>query len=108
VWIVTTTFIGTRFFAEPQTVSDLGEGMRTVGFSAAPGLLNALVFMVPAQGDVIRGATLLWMYVAMVVAVRQALDYEGRWSTPKAALVCAIGFVVQIVLTTAAQLVLLS
>jgi hypothetical protein len=34
----------------------------------------------------------LWMLAAMVVAVRQALDYE---STGRAITVCAIGFVVK-------------
>ena len=44
--------------------------------------------MDPIDGYVFA-ATLLWMLVAMVVAVRQALDYT---STLRAVAVCAIGF----------------
>jgi len=36
----------------------------------------------------------LWMLVAMVIAVRQALDYN---STLRAVGVCVIGYVIQIV-----------
>ena len=35
----------------------------------------------------------IWMLVAMVIAVRQALDYESTW---RAVGVCLIGWIVQI------------
>ena len=37
----------------------------------------------------------VWMLVAMVIAVRQALDYHG---TGRAIAVCLIGWVVQVVI----------
>ena len=40
-------------------------------------------------------AASIWMLVAMVIAVRQALDYKG---TLRAIGVCAIGWIVQAVL----------
>jgi hypothetical protein len=44
----------------------------------------------------------IWMLVAMVIAVRQALDYT---STPRAIGVCLIGFLVQVlILALVAQL----
>jgi hypothetical protein len=90
VWAYLTYFIGTRFFPEPQTSADHGELLRTVGFASAPGVIRVLG-VVPG----IAGATLLvaavWMLIAMVIAVRQALDYE---STLRAIGVCVIGWAI--------------
>jgi hypothetical protein len=36
----------------------------------------------------------IWMLVAMVIAVRQALDYKSTW---RAIAVCIIGFIVQLI-----------
>jgi hypothetical protein len=68
--------------------------LRTIGFSATPGLFAVI--------GVVRGVTapvfviaLVWMLAAMVVAVRQALDYR---STARAIAVCALGWVLAIVM----------
>ena len=45
----------------------------------------------PVVGGLISFAASIWMLVAMVVAVRQALDYR---STGRAVGVCLIGFLV--------------
>jgi hypothetical protein len=90
VWAAITSFLGTRLLPEPQTRSDVGELLRTVGFSSAPGVLRVFG-AVPVVGRLITYATWAWMLVAMVVAVRQALDYR---STLRAVGVCLIGFVV--------------
>ncbi len=37
----------------------------------------------------------IWGFIAMVIAVRQALDYTSTW---RAVGVCAIGFVVYIII----------
>ena len=72
----------------PDTEADHGELLRTIGFSSAPGL--AMLFcLVDAIDGWVFGICLAWMLVAMVVAVRQALDYT---STLRAVAVCAIGF----------------
>ncbi len=81
-------FIGTRLLPGPETVADHGELLRTIGFSSAPGTLRILALVDPISGIVFLVCT-LWMLVAMVVAVRQALDYS---STARAIAVCAIGF----------------
>lgn len=94
IWAYLTYFIGTKLLPEPQTRADHGELLRTIGFSSAPGLIRVLA-IIPAIAVVINPVALVWMLVAMVVAVRQALDYE---STLRAVGVCAIGWVVQIVI----------
>jgi len=38
VWAYLTYFIGTKFLPEPQTQADLGELLRTIGFSSSPEL----------------------------------------------------------------------
>ena len=91
LWAWLTYFIGTRFLAEPQTEADLGQLLRTTGFSSSPGLIRVLG-IIPGLGPIIFALASIWMLVAMVIAVRQALDYT---STLRAVGVCAIGWIVQ-------------
>jgi len=88
VWAYVAYLIGTQLLPGPETQADPGELLRTIGFSSAPGVLRVLALVSPIAGVVFLVST-AWMLVAMVVAVRQALDYSG---TPRAVAVCAIGF----------------
>jgi len=94
IWAFLTYFIGTRLLTEPQTKADSGELLRTIGFASAPGLIR-VVGVVPGLGAFIFLVAGIWMLVAMVIAVRQALDYT---STPRAVGVCLIGWLVQVVI----------
>jgi len=94
LWAYLTYFIGTRLLPEPQTEADVGQLLRTIGFSSSPGLIRILG-LIPSLGPLVFLVASIWMLVAMVVAVRQALDYR---STGRAVAVCAIGFVVQVVI----------
>jgi len=94
IWAFLTYFIGTRLLPEPSTRADLGELLRTIGFSSAPGVIRVLG-IVPGLTDIVFFGAGVWMLVAMVIAVRQALDYT---STGRAIGVCLIGWVVQVVL----------
>ena len=89
-WAFLTYFIGTRLLAEPQTRADAGELMRTLGFAQSPGLVR-IVGIVPGVGPLVFGIVSIWMLVAMVIAVRQALDYT---STLRAVGVCLVGWLV--------------
>lgn len=91
VWAYLTYLIGTKLLPEPQTKADLGELLRTIGFSSSPGLIRVLG-IVPALRVIVFPAAQIWMLVAMVIAVRQALDYTG---TLRAVAVCVIGLIVQ-------------
>ncbi len=90
IWAGLTFVIGTKVLPEPQTKADMGELLRTIGFAASPGVLRILG-IVPVLGPLIVFGASVWMLVAMVIAVRQALDYK---STGRAIGVCVIGFVV--------------
>jgi hypothetical protein len=102
VWAYTTYLIGTHLLPTRDTVADHGQLLRTIGFSSAPGVLRLLAVIPSIAGPAFLLGT-LWMMVAMVVAVRQALDYT---STLRAIAVCAIGFPVYAVLLATSLLLL--
>jgi len=91
-WALLTFQIGGRLMPEPQTRVDVGELLRTIGFSSAPGLLRVFGVL-PGVTIPVFAITSVWMLAAMVVAVRQALDYT---STGRAIAVCVIGWVIAI------------
>ena len=94
-WAFLTYIIGTRLLPEPQTRSDLKEMMRVLGFAQSAGL--ARIFgIIPGVGPLVLGIVSIWMLVAMVIAVRQALDYTSTW---RAVGVCIVGWVVAGVIT---------
>jgi len=97
VWSYLTWWIGTKWLPEVGTQADPGQLMRTVGFAQAPGVLQILGF-IPLLGLLITFAVAIWVLVAVVIAVRQALDYT---STGRAVGVCVIGWVIQIVIFAA-------
>jgi mono/diheme cytochrome c family protein len=87
-WALLTFEIGSRLLPESQTRTDVGELLRTLGFSAAPGLF--LVFAAfPGLTTPVFAITSVWMLAAMVVALRQALDYT---SVLRALAVCSLGW----------------
>ncbi len=98
IWAFLTYFIGTRLLPEPQTRADQGELLRTIGFSSAPGLIRVLG-IIPGLTALVFSVAGIWMLVAMVIAVRQALDYESTW---RAIAVCVIGWVIQAVILVVA------
>ena len=91
VWAYLTYVIGTKLVPEPQTQADYGQLLRTIGFSSSPGLIRVLG-IIPGLSQVVFLVAAIWMLVAMVIAVRQALDYESTW---RAVGVCLIGWVIQ-------------
>ena len=94
VWAYMTYFIGAKILPEPQTKADHGELLRTIGFSSSPGLIRVLA-IIPGISGIIFAIASIWMLIAMVIAVRQALDYQ---STLRAVGVCMIGWVIQVII----------
>lgn len=93
LWAVIIFIVGTKLLPQPQTRSNLGELLRTIGFASSPGVLRIFGFT-PFLGWLITLLASIWMLLAMVIAVRQALDYR---STGRAVGVCVIGWVVHLV-----------
>ena len=94
IWAFLTYLIGTKLLPEPQTKADLGELLRTIGFSSSPGVIRVLG-VIPFLGVIAMFVASVWMLAAMVIAVRQALDYQSTW---RAVGVCLIGWIAQMVL----------
>ena len=93
VWAAVTYVVGTKILPTAATSSDIPELMRTTGFAAAPGVLRIFA-VIPILGWVISFAVGVWMLMAMVVAVRQALDYTSTW---RAVAVCLTGWLFYVI-----------
>jgi len=93
IWAGITYFVGTRLLPVPETRSSYGELLRTIGFASSPGLIRILGF-VPGLMNTVFFVAGIWMLLAMVIAVRQALDYQSTW---RAVGVCLIGWIIQAV-----------
>jgi hypothetical protein len=91
-WALVTFSVGVRLLPQPQTRSNVGELLRTIGFATAPGCLRILGVL-PGVTVPVFAVTAVWMLAAMVVAVRQALDYDN---TLRAVAVCGVGWVLGI------------
>lgn len=91
IWAWMTYLIGVKLLPEPQTQSNLGELLRTTGFSSSPGILRILG-VIPGVAPFVFAVAAIWMLVAMIIAVRQALDYHG---TLRAVAVCVVGWIIQ-------------
>jgi len=86
-WAALMFQIGTRILPERTTQTNLGELLRTTGFAAAPGMLQLLAVL-PNIATPVFVVTSLWMFLAMVTAIKHALDFQSTW---RALAVCAIG-----------------
>lgn len=95
LWALVVWLVGTRVMPDPATKADFGETFRVVAFAAAPSVLG-IVTIIPLLGWLLLFLLWIWSIAAMVVAVRQVLDYTDTF---KAVIVVIIGFVVNLVVT---------
>ncbi len=94
IWAALIYLIGARLFPEEQTRSNMGELLRTIGFSSSPGLIRILG-VIPGLAIIVSLVASVWMVVAMVIAARQALDYQSTW---RAVGVVLVGWIIQALL----------
>jgi len=90
IWASLTWAIGTKLLPGERTEADIGQMLRTIGFASAAGVLR-LGGIIPGLGWLFILVGSIWMLVATVVAVRQALDYQSTW---RAFGVCLIGWLI--------------
>ena len=91
-WSLLTYQIGVGLLPAGTTHADLGELLRTTGFASTPALFSLGALLPGAQSAVLT-LVAVWLLLAMIVAVRQALDYA---STLRAIAVCAVGWALAI------------
>jgi hypothetical protein len=100
VWAALIYVIGAKVLPVAETEADVGQLLRTTGFASAPGILR-IFGLVEGIGAVIVGIAGLWMLAAMIVAVRQALDYTSTW---RAFGVCVVGWFVLMIFSACVML----
>jgi hypothetical protein len=92
IWAAVIWFVGTKILPTPTTSSSIGELLRTTGFALAPGVFRVFS-AVPVFGYLIAFIVDVWILAAVVVAVRQALDYTSTW---RAVAVCLTGWLLYV------------
>lgn len=85
LWSAITYVIGDKLLGGTAT---WGELLRTIGFAQSPGVL--MIFgIIPILGGIVRVVVALWLLVAGIIAIRQALDF----STGKAVVTALLGWI---------------
>src|SRR5688572_12752190 len=87
-----TWLIGTRWLPGRQTEANYGQLLRVTGFSYAPHVM-AIGALLPVVGIVVFHLANVWAFVAFVIGVKHALDYEH---IVRAALVCLLAALIQL------------
>jgi len=99
VWSAVTYYVGTWLGG----MATWGEMLRTIGFAQAPGVFLVLG-IIPILGGLVKLVAFIWMLVACIIAIRQALDFDNQ--TGKAVLTAVIGLGLYIVAAAIIGLVL--
>lgn len=89
LWSGVTYLIGDKLLGGTAT---WGELLRTLGFAQSPGVLYVLG-IIPFLGGIITFIVAIWILVAGIVAIRQALDV----STGRAIVTAVLGWLVYFV-----------
>jgi hypothetical protein len=84
LWAGITYLIGAKLFGGTAT---WGELLRTIGFAQTPGVLYVLG-LIPVLSGIIRFGVAIWVLIAGIIAIRQALDIN----TGRAILTAVLGW----------------
>jgi hypothetical protein len=98
IWSGITYLIGDKMLRGTAT---WGELLRTIGFAQGPGLFYCLR-AIPVLDTPVRAIVAAWKLVAVIVAIRQALDF----GTGKAIATALLGFIVYVGLAIVQALLL--
>ena len=100
LWVTVLYLIGGRLLRTSDTETSWTELARVVGFAYTPGVLSLLVF-VPVIGPLFAVVGFLWTLAAVVVAARQALDFEStRRAIGAVILSGVVGFIPWIIIVS--------
>ena len=89
LWAWITYLIGTTILKTDKTEANWGQLARTLGFAQSPGVLKVFGF-IPGIGPLFFAIATIWQLVAMMIAIRQALEYTSTW---RAVGVAIVGFI---------------
>ena len=94
IWAGAAMLVGTTILKTPATHADWGQVARGTGFAQTPGVFSVLVF-IPYAGPVVAFAVFIWSVAAMIISLRQTLDYDSTW---RAFFVVVIAFIPVIII----------
>ena len=97
IWAYITFFVGTKFLNTPETHADWGQLARGTAFAQTPGLLRVFG-IIPYIGGVIVLISVIWTIIAMVIAVRQCLDYQSTYRAISVVLISFIPYIMLVAL----------
>jgi hypothetical protein len=83
-------FVGVRLLPEAGTKEDRKAVLRAMGFASSPGLIRMLG-LIPGFAGVTLLIASVWMFVAAVVAIKQAMNYQSIY---RAVGVCMIAWII--------------
>ena len=93
VWALTTWIVGSTILKTAATEANWGQLARGTGFAQTPGIFSFLVFL-PGIGWLIGLVIFIWKLAAMLIAVRQCLDYTSTWRAFFVVLIAAIPWLI--------------
>ena len=93
IWAFSAYFVGMRFLPEAETEGNRKAVLRAMGFASSPGLIRMLGLIPDFAGPTLLIAS-VWMFVATVVAIKQAMNYQSIY---RAAGVCMIGWIIGVI-----------
>jgi hypothetical protein len=88
--------VGAKLIPDTNTRTSPDELMRTTGFAQTPGLIGILAF-IPILGWLVAIVAWLWTVVAVIVALRQALDTSTARAIGIALLSLLVIFVISLI-----------
>ena len=98
LWVSVMYLVGGKMLRTSDTETSWSEVGRVVGFAYTPGVLSLFTF-IPAIGGLFGLVAFVWQVAAVVVAVRQAMDFESTGRAIGVVLLSAvIGFIPWIII----------
>ena len=99
LWVTLIYLVGGLMLKTATTETSWAELGRVVGFAYTPGVIVILSFL-PGIGNLMGFIAFGWTLVAVIIAIRHALDYEGTGRAIIVALITGvIGFIPWLILS---------
>ena len=98
LWVTLILLVGGKMLKTDSTNTNWAELGRVVGFAYTPGVITLLAFL-PGIGVLMGFIAFIWTLVAVVIAIRHALDFEGIGRAIAVAVITGIiGFIPWLIL----------
>lgn len=103
IWVSVMYLVGGKMLRTGDTETSWSEVGRVVGFAYSPGVLSLFTF-VPVVGGLFWLVGVVWQVAAVVVAVRQAMDFQSTGRAIGVVLLSAVIAVIPLIIVAAIQL----